>query len=256
MMLSHGFQWPETLNCDQLPKFSEQHSTGNVCAAPPDATSAPDDEASGPDLFKNRINSGGWGSNDEIKGGISTRVRENNKCKCQCTAPFRLVSSENSAISTQIYRVQNVSHCSYSCDGLLMPPTKAERTFMQKWMLILWVFTENAMKQQVFRVVTSFSVSLFTVITFCIDLSRFPYPERPILFLAFCQCAMSLGFIVQLMQGNETKVGCDGEILRTLSSNLLLGNSSTLGCLGVFFLLYYFGMSSGIWWVVLSLRLV
>jgi hypothetical protein len=87
-------------------------------------------------------------------------------------------------------------------------------------------------------------------------MKRFPYPERPIMFLAFCECAVSMGFIIQLLQKNGNKVGCDGEILRTmLGSDLLLGNSSSsLSCLGVFVLIYYFGMSASVWWVVLSIR--
>lgn len=135
LMNSHGFQWPETLNCDQLPKFSDQQTSGTICAAPPDATQAsPIDEESKPDLSKNRISN--WESS-ETRNGMQSRTNENNQCKCQCTAPFRLVSTESTAISTQTYRVQNISNCAYSCDGILMPQTKNERLFMQKWMLIL-----------------------------------------------------------------------------------------------------------------------
>lgn len=98
-------------------------------------------------------------------------------------------------------------------------------------------------------------MSLFTVITFCLDMARFTYPERPILFLAVCQCGVSLGFIIQLVQGEGKKVGCDGDILRTMiNSDLLVGNASNFSCLGVFVLIYYFGMSACVWWVVLSLR--
>jgi hypothetical protein len=86
-------------------------------------------------------------------------------------------------------------------------------------------------------------------------MSRFTYPERPILFLAFCQCAVSLGFIIQLVYREGEKVGCDGDILRTMiSPELSVGNASHFGCLGVFVLIYYFGMAASVWWVVLSLR--
>ncbi|KAI6190100.1 Frizzled/Smoothened family membrane region containing protein [Aphelenchoides bicaudatus] len=241
LMNSHGFKWPETLDCEQLPKFSDQQTTGTLCAAPPDTLQAsPVDESPKPDLNKNRINNGDWDSS-ETRNGMPSRINDDNQCKCQCTAPFRLVSNENTAISTQIYRIQNVSNCAYSCDGLLMAPTKNERLFMQKWMLIL--------------ASTCFGVSLFTVITFCLDMARFTYPERPILFLAFCQCAVSLGFIIQLVQGDGAKVGCDGDILRT-STNLLIGSASKLSCLGVFVLIYYFGMAAAVWWMVLCLSWV
>lgn len=30
-MNQYGFKWPETLNCNRLPKISEQETTGNIC---------------------------------------------------------------------------------------------------------------------------------------------------------------------------------------------------------------------------------
>lgn len=130
LMLSHGFQWPDTLNCDQLPKFSDQQQTGNICAAPPDATQISEEQPKlKPDLSRNRVN--------DQSTNVGRVTNNNKQCNCQCTAPFRLISSESTAISTKSYQVQNVSNCAYSCDGLLMPPTKSERNFLNQWMLIL-----------------------------------------------------------------------------------------------------------------------
>lgn len=36
LMQQYGFKWPTTLSCEQLPRISEQQTTGNICAAPPD----------------------------------------------------------------------------------------------------------------------------------------------------------------------------------------------------------------------------
>ncbi|VDN05805.1 unnamed protein product [Thelazia callipaeda] len=36
LMQQYGFKWPNTLSCDQLPRMSEQQTSGNICAAPPD----------------------------------------------------------------------------------------------------------------------------------------------------------------------------------------------------------------------------
>jgi hypothetical protein len=41
-----------------------------------------------------------------------------------------------------------------------------------------------------------------------------------------------------------------------INPDLTMGNSVTPGCLGVFVLIYYFGMSAAVWWVVLSLSWV
>ena len=35
-MIQYSFEWPKNMECDDLPKMSEQQETGNVCAAPPD----------------------------------------------------------------------------------------------------------------------------------------------------------------------------------------------------------------------------
>jgi frizzled protein 5/8 len=123
LMTAHGFKWPETLNCDRLPKFSEQQTSGNICAAPPDATNAEEEEEDREEeAVDNRVNQ------------IARRPPMVDRCQCQCNAPFRLVSEDS---SVGFYRVQNVSNCAHGCNGILAPPTKAERAFNQKWMLIL-----------------------------------------------------------------------------------------------------------------------
>ena len=32
----YGFRWPDSLSCDSLPRMSDQMTSGNICAAPPD----------------------------------------------------------------------------------------------------------------------------------------------------------------------------------------------------------------------------
>lgn len=83
-----------------------------------------------------------------------------------------------------------------------------------------------------------------TLTTFLIDTERFKYPERPIVFLSACYFMVSMGYLTRHFIGHE-KVACDGAVIKYSST----GQSS---CTIVFLLVYYFGMASSIWWVILS----
>ncbi|KAI4805785.1 hypothetical protein KUCAC02_010382 [Chaenocephalus aceratus] len=84
-----------------------------------------------------------------------------------------------------------------------------------------------------------------------IDMERFKYPERPIIFLATCYLFVSLGYIIRLVAGHE-RVACG-----TSSSvggdqlHILYDTTGPALCTLVFLLVYFFGMASSIWWVVL-----
>ncbi|KAK5608851.1 Frizzled-4 [Crenichthys baileyi] len=85
------------------------------------------------------------------------------------------------------------------------------------------VFTDAWMA--VWAVLCFLSTTL-TVLTFLLDSQRFSYPERPIIFLSMCCNLYSVAY--------------------------LEGLKST-GCAIVFLLLYFFGMASSLWWVILTL---
>ncbi|XP_064208474.1 frizzled-9 [Anguilla rostrata] len=94
-----------------------------------------------------------------------------------------------------------------------------------------------------------FVSTAFTVLTFLLDPHRFQYPERPIIFLSMCYNVYSVAFIIRSVAGAEN-IACDRE-----NGELYIiqeGLEST-GCTIVFLILYYFGMASSIWWVILTL---
>lgn len=57
-------------------------------------------------------------------------------------------------------------------------------------------------------------LSLITVFSFLTDMSRFPYPERPIFFLSLCQLMVSLGFLYRVFYGHENVVCNNDNILK------------------------------------------
>ncbi|XP_077377713.1 frizzled-10 [Festucalex cinctus] len=94
-----------------------------------------------------------------------------------------------------------------------------------------------------------FVSSAFTVLTFLIDPQRFKYPERPIIFLSMSYCVYSAGYLVRLFVGAD-RIACDRD--NGVQYVIQEGLEST-GCTIVFLILYYFGMASSLWWVILTL---
>ncbi|CAH1798577.1 unnamed protein product [Owenia fusiformis] len=94
-----------------------------------------------------------------------------------------------------------------------------------------------------------FVSTLFTVLTFLIDSSRFRYPERPIIFLSMCYNIYSIAFIVRLIAGRSA-ISCHNQSNVFILIQEGLNNTD---CAIVFLLLYYFGTASSLWWVILTL---
>ncbi|CAF1181053.1 unnamed protein product [Adineta steineri] len=93
----------------------------------------------------------------------------------------------------------------------------------------------------------------FVLLTFFIDITRFKYPQRPIIFLALCYFFVSCGYLIRLGLGHEN-VACRLENKADLTSYVqLVRVSGPSNCAFVFVLTYFFGMASSIWWVILTL---
>ncbi|CAF3905790.1 unnamed protein product [Rotaria sordida] len=93
----------------------------------------------------------------------------------------------------------------------------------------------------------------FVLLTFFLDMTRFKYPQRPIIFLSLCYFFVSCGYLIRLMLGHEN-VACrvDNKI-DSSSYTQLVRVSGPSSCAFVFVLTYFFGMASSIWWVILTL---
>ncbi|TNN32431.1 Frizzled-9 [Liparis tanakae] len=94
-----------------------------------------------------------------------------------------------------------------------------------------------------------FASTAFTVLTFLLEPRRFQYPERPIIFLSMCYNVYSVAFVIRSVAGAEN-IACDREHGEPY---IIQEGLESTGCTLVFLILYYFGMASSIWWVVLTL---
>jgi len=92
--------------------------------------------------------------------------------------------------------------------------------------------------------------SLFTVLTFVIEPSRFRYPERSIVFLSACYLAVGVVYVVGFAAG--PRIACVGPFDGG-GTPVVTHGSKNEACSVVFAVLYFFGMAASIWWVVLAL---
>ncbi|KAE8622401.1 hypothetical protein XENTR_v10005226 [Xenopus tropicalis] len=94
-----------------------------------------------------------------------------------------------------------------------------------------------------------FISTAFTVFTFLLHPQRFQYPEKPIIFLSMCYNVYSTAFLIRAAAGAPS-IACDRE---GGAPYLIREGLESSGCTLVFLILYYFGMASSLWWVVLTL---
>ncbi|XP_028661977.1 frizzled-7-A [Erpetoichthys calabaricus] len=92
--------------------------------------------------------------------------------------------------------------------------------------------------------------TLFTVLTYLVDMRRFRYPERPIIFLSGCYFMVAVAYAAGFLL--EDKVVCIDKFGDDSYRTVAQGTKKE-GCTILFMILYFFGMASSIWWVILSL---
>lgn len=234
LMRQYGFEWPANLDCTNLPVFGQSEelcmdsnqTTDSKNGAGPSTTPSPKI------MVNSKIHKPSKHPPDEPTLTIKTSGRKpsidvptfGDRCQCSCTKSFKQVPNE--AGSTMM--IYNVSHCTYPCQAPHFGPDNQN-------FLIFWIGLWSSLC----------CLSTFlTVITFMIDMQRFKYPERPIIFLSFCYFMVSLGYLIRLIGGHEF-VACDGDAVRS-------GTTGPTQCTVVFLLVYFFGMASSVWWVVLA----
>nr|AID23668.1 frizzled-11 [Hofstenia miamia] len=221
IMKEYGFEWPERMNCDHFPP---RQTSEVVCMDNPNVEKDAEKNEEKPTKPKptDVPSKNGF---DTIRNAFipSLKFMDLSLCGCKCQPPFHAVPHMN--ISTGI-----VNHCASPCRSPYF--SVEERKFATLWV-------------SVWSIVCLISTTIISL-TFLIDMQRFTYPERPIVFLSACYLFISAGFVISLIFGHE-RVACDSNIIRYSI------DSHPGPCLIVFILIYYFSMASSIWWVILSM---
>lgn len=231
LMNKFGFRWPEALECSKFP------------------------EAGGEDLCV------GETADHHVDGSTHRPITN--------IPPFDIINKKPSLISPPsitnvtrelgfscplqfqtppgldyVFRVNGKEHknCGAPCDGILF--SHEERNHIRVWTGV-WAFL---------CVIST----MFTVLTFVIDMRRFRYPERPIIFLSLCYFCVGLVYLIGFFLGD--KVSCNEPFPPPYpgdQSNVNMVNTITQGnkkesCTLLFMTLYFFTMSSALWWVILT----
>ncbi|KAL0969308.1 hypothetical protein UPYG_G00225350 [Umbra pygmaea] len=95
------------------------------------------------------------------------------------------------------------------------------------------------------------SATLFTFLTFLIDVTRFRYPERPIIFYAVCYMMVSLVFFLGFLL--EERVACNAATPAQYRASTITQGSHNKVCTLLFMVLYFFTMAGSVWWVILTI---
>lgn len=220
LMNRFGFQWPASLDCSKFP-------VDDLCVKE-DKTSRDQQTAGGP-------------SHGDDAAPPKRRKRPRPICPRGLAVPAELG-----------YRLdvdgQTLQDCGLPCSGGNGSGVDAFLDGRQR-----------SVARQIVGVaaVACVTSSLFTVLTFVIDSSRFRYPERSIVFLSACYLAVGLAYVVGFAVG--PRIACVGPFgageTESVGSGVTVvtqGSKNEL-CSVVFAVLYFFGMAASIWWVVLAL---
>lgn len=236
LMALYGFEWPERMKCENLPVFGSgqlcmDHNQTETTASPTkkDHHVKPK-EPNNPNIHKPKTNQNQkepiplprpYDPTDQIH---VIHPVQNRHCDCKC----RMINLDETNVFYNKISTGGFENCAVNCTSPYFTPD--EMTFATFW-VGLW------------SILCCISTSM-TILTFLVDTERFKYPERPIVFLSVCYFMVSVGYIIRLIAGHDA-VACHKNVIRYETTGPAL-------CTVVFLLVYFFGMASSIWWVILS----
>ena len=215
LLENFGYKWPSQFKCSGFPV----KKSSVLCIDPPKkGTASPSSKSLPPSIITTSKPEQSKGTPDVT--GVPQPVNATRKPKAKCLNEKKFVYVEQKGI------------CAARCgEDILFNETN--KKFSDIWLLI-WS-------------TICFVSTLITVLTYLIDRTRFKYPERPIIYLAFCYNLYSAAYLIRLIAKPEG-ISCNGD-----GNYLIVDGLNTAGCSIVFILLYFFGMASSLWWVILTL---
>jgi frizzled protein 1/7 len=252
-MNKFGFHWPEGLDCAKFPESQD----GQICVGENKTASASADP-------------GGLGGH-HWPNSLDTSLYPPfpNKPQTINNAPIDRHLGSGGTIFPPLYTDVGRYHIGFVCpeqfkvpkglDYVLRVGNKIEKdcgapcdemffTADEKHFARIWIGVWSML---------CFASCLFTVLTFLFDMNRFRYPERPIIFLSGCYLAVSAAYVAGFAKGDS--IACRPPFpspanyprLRMVST--VSQGTKHEACTVIFMVLYFFSMSSSIWWVVLTL---
>lgn len=231
-MRKFGFEWPEHMNCNLFPEYG---SDTEVCMDPMDAYKHTSDTLQINTDLKQQTK---IAQQTQSTVGIMTTKTSTKYGKLPsikpagCPSPFITLLPDN--VNYNQLSTGSIPNCVQPCHSVYFE--HKEREFVNHWILF-WAS------------ICLFS-SLCTTVTYLIDTSRFKYPEKPIIYLSICYLFISIGYLLKFVNFDHKQMACEsnGSIRYNLNTS-----SSSIPCTISFVLIYYFGMASSVWWIIISL---
>ena len=243
LMNKFGFQWPDSLECEKFPIKGLCVGENNTEPAETTQKTPPVRPGQGPGRGPRPgiIDPGThWDINNLIPGFnySHTNVYNSKVYGFHCPDELKVPKGFD-------YRLKVGKHlerdCGAPCYNMFFNHDK--RVFA-RWWIGIWSCI-------------CLASTLFTVLTFLIDMQRFRYPERPIIFLSGCYFMVALAYVVGFAL--KDKVSCNDPfdpptkgLMKTMEPIITQGTKKE-GCTILFMMLYFFSMASSIWWVILTL---
>ena len=226
LMEQFGFTWPQNLKCERYPKSVnnaicvEKKSVDHGGTRP---TSKPGGGRGYPTTGTGQTN--GCFDKPDItrEPDISDISRFNYKCPKDQNA-------------TKHYHFMGLDGCASECKPIyfLNSELNFSRTWIMFWSIVCIVSTA------------------FTLLTFLVDMSRFRYPERPIIFLSGCFFIIAIVFLLGTIA--DKSIACHEKSIDGGKKKWLLNQGTDhAACTVAFMFIYFFLMSASIWWVILTL---
>lgn len=230
VLKNYSLYWPEELNCDRFPEHK-------LCINKNTSTDNFDDIKRSGDVSIH--------FNDDQLPKYSTVFKDftnhgfNSKYH-EFVCPYQFKVPKGYGYSFQL-NDKLITDCGLPCDEMFF--TAEDRQFAKVW-VGGWASICSL-------------CCLFTVLTFSINMDRFKYPERPIIFLSLCSLVVSSIYLIAYFSTDN--IACrkpfpspSQESTMQMVSPISQGTKGEW-CTILFIGLYFFSMASSIWWVILAL---
>ncbi|CAI2314909.1 unnamed protein product [Caenorhabditis sp. 36 PRJEB53466] len=211
LMKKFGFSWPEQLDCNKFP-------VTDLCVGKNSSES-----------------SSAKKSSNDVTFGVSTSANEVVLSPKQCPHVMHTTSGSHFSLPLLSGRLPE---CSLTCEADNQVPMMFDGRIRR--ILRIWTAAWS---------VASFVCCLFTLVTFLVDLSRFAYPVRPILYLTFSYLVISLVYMIGVVGEDNFACGTYG----STPTVLVTQGGENVGCSALAVVHYFFFMASCAWWLVLCL---
>lgn len=240
-----GFPWPASLNCS---KFPPKNNHRHMCMEGPQ----PEEHEKQPSVYgtfnQPTFNSPNFNSPNFQSPNLapsvpnynpsytSTGSKRKKKVKDKESSKRHYGLCHQYKYVDQYYFINSTGRCAHNCTADILF-THENKGFAEYW-TAAWSCL-------------CFLSTSFTLLKFLSNSSRYRYPERIIILLAANYNVYSIAYFIRLIAGRDN-VSCHVDSQHQVSI-LVQEGLDNANCTIIFVLLYFFGMASTVWWVILTI---